>query len=231
MKAFLLRLSVALLTGLLGIGSSWLVKALTKAFSPRVDTRIEIKLIEPPDERRIAAESKAVYQFVLEEIFVKDGANLLVIEDHTTGCPAYEDPRLFDELTSGRETFFDVVSQSIPEAQPATLRSYYEQNRIPRKLKPELHLSTHYALVSAAEMDQFFGKDARGRGWQAFYSRYPKSPGLIFMSAVGFNSSYDEAMLYIGHQCGGLCGSGEYLLLRQTEDRWHIVDRKPLWIS
>ena len=90
------------------------------------------------------------------------------------------------------------MGKGFPNAQPATLKNYFERNQTSTKLKLEFGLSTRFQLITAAEVDNIFRKDNVGRGWRAFYSRYPKSSGLIFMSAVGFNSTYDEAMLGAG---------------------------------
>jgi hypothetical protein len=39
------------------------------------------------------------------------------------------------------------------------------------------------------------------------------------------------ALLFLGYHCGGLCGEGNFLLLRRTGDRWKVIKTAMTWIS
>jgi hypothetical protein len=43
---------------------------------------------------------------------------------------------------------------------------------------------------------------------------------LVFMSAVGFNREKTRAIVYMGSQCGGLCGSATFHLLEKVHGNW-----------
>jgi len=64
-----------------------------------------------------------------------------------------------------------------------------------------------------------------------FEKRFPNNFGFFVVSHVGLNLSKTEALLYIDHFCGGLCGGGDYVLMRKVNGVWHIVDRHDTWVS
>jgi hypothetical protein len=39
------------------------------------------------------------------------------------------------------------------------------------------------------------------------------------------------AFIYVGYFCGGLCGEGNYLLLRKGPEGWKVEKSAMLWIS
>jgi hypothetical protein len=57
-------------------------------------------------------------------------------------------------------------------------------------------------------------------GWEGFYQRYPDSGGWIELSAVGFNVDKTVAVVYMGHHCGPLCGSGGFHVLEKKDGKW-----------
>ncbi|SRR5579871_4304650 len=64
-----------------------------------------------------------------------------------------------------------------------------------------------------------------------FESRFPNNLGFFVVSRVGLNLNKTEALLYIERFCGGLCGGGEYVLMRKVDGVWHVVDRHMTWVS
>jgi hypothetical protein len=54
---------------------------------------------------------------------------------------------------------------------------------------------------------------------------------LLFFSRIGFNPQYNQAFLYAGKSCGGLCGFGSYFLLAKQEGKWIIERQQGLWVS
>src|SRR5262249_18740416 len=51
------------------------------------------------------------------------------------------------------------------------------------------------------------------------------------VSHVGLNVKATEALFYVDHFCGGLCGGGEYVLMRKVNGVWHIAGRQGTWVS
>lgn len=62
--------------------------------------------------------------------------------------------------------------------------------------------------------------------WKTFYDRYPDSGGWIELSAVGFNTEKTVAVVYIGHNCGVLCGGGHFHVLQKREGKWQPLKWK-----
>jgi hypothetical protein len=51
------------------------------------------------------------------------------------------------------------------------------------------------------------------------------------LSRVGLNSRGDQAIVYMRHICGGLCGSGHYLSLVRKDKEWVVQKKFRAWIS
>jgi len=64
-----------------------------------------------------------------------------------------------------------------------------------------------------------------------FEARFPNNLGYFVVSRVGLNLNKTEALLYVDHFCGGLCGGGEYVLMRKVNGAWHVVDSHGTWVS
>jgi hypothetical protein len=64
-----------------------------------------------------------------------------------------------------------------------------------------------------------------------FEAKFPNNLGFFVVSPVGLNLNKTEALLYVEHFCGGLCGGGEYVLMRKVDGVWHVVDHHGKWVS
>jgi hypothetical protein len=91
-------------------------------------------------------------------------------------------------------------------------------------------VSTDLRLPSGA-LAIFVDPSDLGTTTREFEARFPNNLGLFVVSRVGLNLNKTEALLYIEHFCGGLCGGGEYVLLRKVNGVWHVVDHHDTWVS
>lgn len=153
------------------------------------------------------ADDSGVYAAVLEKAaFV--GRDVTVIGDSTTAIAA-ENPSLQREL-------------------PEELRAgFMAANQAPRSLAG---VSFPPGFVVAPSL---LGRrmDDQKAYWDAFLERYPRSNGWIHLSAIGYSSDLSRAVVYISHQCPGLCGSGDMLILRKDGVTWRVENFVPVWIS
>lgn len=62
-------------------------------------------------------------------------------------------------------------------------------------------------------------------------ARFPNSFGYFVVSHIGLNPSKSEALLYVDRLCPGLCGGGEYVLLRRVDGQWRVIDEQVTWVS
>jgi len=172
----------------------------------------------------------AVYKKVIGELFVYEGVRMVVIQASSTGCPMYEDEQVRHELPYS-EPFLTFVKSRILEAEVETLNDYLQKNQNPTRLENLFDLGIKSVIVNEDDLRDAFPKHGVDRGWTRFYRKYPKSSGIMFFSNIGFNSSNDQAFLYAGRQCGGLCGSGKYVFLRKENGEWIIDHKLELWVS
>lgn len=116
---------------------------------------------------------------------------------------------------------------------------YYVE--VPKKLLDELVLGNqsnrNLSFLSRPDVivrDRAFvqGKLLRPESgwWENFYREFPNSSGYIEVSQAVFSPDRDSALIYVGHYCGGLCGSGALYLLQYKSGAWHVSSESGLWV-
>jgi hypothetical protein len=121
-------------------------------------------------------------------------------------------------------------SKSSAAPSQETSSDYADKAQSTCAISPKFGDPHSYRIIANEEVDNFFKKGV-GRGWQEFYKEYPKSAGFWRFSRPGYNSVRDEALLYVVHSCGGLCGTGHLYLLSKQNGQWTVKNRVMLWIS
>ena len=96
------------------------------------------------------------------------------------------------------------------------ISQYVKLNEKNWLLKRGLSIKKPYVL---APFDKLRSALKPGSG-ENFYKQYPNSSGWIELSAVGFNADKTVAVVYMGHHCGGLCGSGGFHVLQKKDGKW-----------
>lgn len=106
-----------------------------------------------------------------------------------------------------------------------TRASFFVSNVFSTDIQTELHLpgGAQSFFISRREVQGTNGKD--------FEARFPNNFGYFLVSHAGLNPSKTEAILYVDHFCGGLCGKGGYFLMRKVNGVWSVVDQHVTWIS
>lgn len=89
-------------------------------------------------------------------------------------------------------------------------------------LKAGFPMTPPYIVVSSATIEATFKTVADDPmfGWSGFYKAYPDSGGYLVVSAVGFSADRTQAMVYMAHHCGSLCGGGMHHLLEKANGAW-----------
>jgi hypothetical protein len=222
------RLLVAISTFTIGIAIVWTLQLIPKLENAVVDRFWNVKTsdVSPVSLVDSVADANEIYRLLVQRDFVSNNEiKLIVLRAETTGCPMYEDESIRQKMEFSR-SFHEMLAESMPEAATQTLDNYLAVNQGSKPLRVA-NLGVDYVLVKdsdfpAGRYDQF---------WARFYERYPKSSGILFFSEVGFNDRHDQAFLYAGRTCGGLCGGGEYVLLRKVNGKWEIQKEHDLWVS
>ena len=89
-------------------------------------------------------------------------------------------------------------------------------------------LGAGMVFMSPQQRDELFSK---GSAWKDFAQKYPNAPGFTIVSAIGFDISHLQALVYVGNSCGMLCGSGYVVLLEKKKDKWIAVKTAKIWIA
>lgn len=222
------RLLVAISTFTIGIAVVWTLQLIPKLESAVVDRfwNVNTSDVTPVSLVDSVADANEIYRLLVQKEFIfNDEIKLIVLRAETTGCPMYEDESVRQEWNISRP-FHEMLKESMPEADPQTLDNYLAANKGSKPLRVA-NLGINYVLVKDSDLPD----DGLERFWTRFYKKYPNSSGIVFFSDVGFNAQHDQAFLYAGKTCGGLCGEGEYVLLRKINGKWEIQKEDPLWVS
>jgi hypothetical protein len=182
------------------------------------------------DAASISEATDAIYAIVVQELVNHpDGESnptRLVFLASTAPEPCFEEKK--DQcptmIKRGLEKAFPKQLQS------ETIQSFLSQNKTVSPLSTTFHTSLPRVFITSQEEFSFFNPTGP-IGWESFYKRYPRSGGLLALSKVGFNTRYDQALVYSENSCGGLCGSGYYNLLKKKDGKWILVKRYMAWIS
>src|SRR5579862_2792030 len=98
------------------------------------------------------------------------------------------------------------------------IEDYVAKNEKKLVLERKFNLPA-YALIGPTEIKAIQQRSRSADG-------FPFNTSLIFhVSAVGFNREGTRALVYVGHDCGSLCGGGQYHLLVKKDGQWQ-VDRE-----
>jgi hypothetical protein len=97
------------------------------------------------------------------------------------------------------------------------------------QIEARLHTAIPHKLVNHGKLEDMFKKG--GGGWDKFYQIYPDAAGFWDFSHPGYNEARTEAVLYVGHSCGDLCGTGHLFFVAKENGQWKVKNRLMLWIS
>ncbi len=173
---------------------------------------------QPPTARTVDVEAEryAVYSVVLNRTFERPG-KVLVIQSQTHKDSTSEDEwnRLKVE-PAWKKAVDDYKAKNV---QPSVIEDKFDLRNLRRDVK----------LISKEEVDKFF---CEGCGWwEAFYKKYPDSPGLITFSNVGFNDEMNYAVVDFSYVYNGLGGGGGLLLLVKKDGKWITEKQLTAWVA
>jgi hypothetical protein len=170
-----------------------------------------------PSADQIDVEEQIIYAYLLPKMYQNRG---YVIMD-TTATSATGVENISQTL--------DYVLQNMHGVAAETVDSFRIRNDTAYPILPDMDLGGPYTLLSQAGKNKIFGQNQSG--WEIFYDRYPQAPGITRLSRAGFNSTFDQALVYIGTQSNWLAGAGYYVLLKKAGGVWSIDQQVMAWIS
>jgi hypothetical protein len=170
-----------------------------------------------PSANQVDLEEQAIYAFLLQNMYQNHG--YVIMDTTATGVTGVE----------ATSQTLDYVLQNMHDVATETVDSFKTRNDKAYPFKADMNLGSPYTLLSEPGRSKIFGQNQSG--WEIFYNRYPQAPGITTLSRVGLNTTFDQALVYIGTQSNWLAGSGHYILLKKTNGVWAIDQQVMVWVS
>lgn len=122
---------------------------------------------------------------------------------------------------------FRSKSKAAPSSE--TVMDFHKKAKLSCPLQQSLPSAHPYTFISDKDVEALFKPGSPG--WEEFYRKFPNTGGFWSFSSPGYNQQHTEALLYVSHACGDLCGTGHLYLLRKEDGKWIVKNRLMLWIS
>jgi len=162
-----------------------------------------------------------IYSAALTKVILKDRNDrrqLVLLSQTSAGYPAGM-ASFTASSTPDRKELLDSASTE-------TKSDFDAKAKLNCDLTRNTELKTSAVFISPAERDELFSKAS---GWRDFAQKYPNAAGFTIVSAIGFNHSHNEALVYIGNSCGMLCGTGYVVRLEKKKDKWIAAKTAKIW--
>jgi hypothetical protein len=177
------------------------------------------------DEASPTDDEYAVYSAFLNS--GREGSTLAIIQETKDGAA---DPRNEFDAALMRERWNS--NQAPPVVPDASLVDSFARVRSLRALLAADRLKVPAErVIHDSDVRSFFTQrpgDLSG-AWEAFHKQY--GGGYLIFSRVGFNHDHMQTLLSVSVHCGGLCGTGLYVLLQKVGGDWRPVSQKMTWVS
>jgi hypothetical protein len=163
----------------------------------------------------------AIYSAALTKVILKDRNDrrqLVLLSQTSAGYPAGM-ASFTASSTPDRKELLDSASNE-------TKSDFDAKAKLNCHLTRSTGLKTSVVFMAPAERDELFSKAS---GWRDFAQKYPNAAGFTIVSAIGFNHSHNEALVYIGNSCGMLCGGGYVVRLEKRKDKWIATKTAKIW--
>ena len=191
--------------------------------------------IEPPADVN-AAYSEFLNQPRLRRYFAPPPRDILLVLSKTVTWhwrrdgehrgEAAED----DDKEADSSTVWARVHARFSTLKRDTYEDFWAKNAEPKVLTLSEAASRPVRLVTKEEVDRIFGNRDELDGWAGFRKAFPRSSGIIRLSAVGFSRDGEQALLYFSTLTDWLEGLGSYYLLARTETGWKIAAESRVWM-
>lgn len=124
----------------------------------------------------------------------------------------------------------DALLRSMSDSLSPALRAAYETALRTRSVLRDSIPLAAVRVVPRGHIYAFFRQHGPD-GWLHYYERYGTT-GFVELTSVGFPPDSSQAVLYMAHHCGGLCGTGYVVVLaRGAGGAWVVRSARMLWVS
>jgi len=166
----------------------------------------------------VEPEEYCIYSTIIDELYNGSNVELVIIRD-CTGLDTSLDS-LEDDLTYLHESIMRLHHDTTSDFKAKNIHSYTLSNFFNQRLDNK--------LISEDELSEIFDNG----GWKDYYSKYPRSNGILTLSRVGFNSDKTQCLVYVGNQESKDLAEGFYFFMnKQAHGVWVVQDKKRIWGS
>ena len=158
-------------------------------------------------------EEYVVYSAMIPEVYSEFESRFMLITNPTSRWP---------HQIAKKEFQFRYPT---PVVSQETLDDFLSRNKTSRWLTRKFDLTVDYALTDYGELKRLIGFSNPLDDWKEFFKQYPAVHGFIHFSRVGFDQHMNQALVYAGWRCPGLCGQWEFILLEKSNRVWKVVNR------
>lgn len=158
-----------------------------------------------------------VYNDLLASQFSGDDIDQVLIIDHTQVNP----PNLLEQDLS--------AFQENTVLTPALITSFMERNQQSHSLEPVFDFELEYQLWTEEDVNELRSLD-EASGWKLFYEKYPNTYGFIYLSRVGFNFDFSQALIYMSSYHYEQPIQGNYYLMVKIDGHW-VIEASYGWNS
>ncbi len=126
------------------------------------------------------------------------------------------------------EESMEYVKSGLDGISEETFKNYMARNVQSVELPADMNLGVKYVLLAPDELAEISSQPNWGK---LLAERYPGSNGYTVFSRVGFNNSFDQALVYVANVGGPLVGSGSYYLMEKKNGAWAMIEQVNVWMS
>lgn len=163
------------------------------------------------------AEEDAIYRMLLQQKFDKGKGSVII-----DAVPTSSHGRLLDRLQPDPATADGRVLAEV-------VADFTAINAATRSLR-SLATDTTLLLVPDSVITAMRNADLR-TFWNQYHARFPDRPNIIRWTRPGFSADRNMALIEAGSSCGGLCGSGELMLVHKVDGVWKVKAVLSAWVS
>jgi hypothetical protein len=163
----------------------------------------------------------AIYSTALNKVVLKDrdDKRQIVLLSQTSAAYPPGMAAFTASSTPDKKELLDAAST-------ATKNDFDAKAKLSCDFTTNAALSAAVVFMSPNESDELFSKTS---GWKDFAAKYPRAAGFTIVSAIGFDASHRQALVYVGNSCGMLCGTGYVVLLEKKKDKWIAAKTAKIW--
>lgn len=185
-----------------------------------------LHLLFRPDSHSANQEQYAVYSSYIEDGLTGDSHSLgdprglvLIFANTTMSTMAAEQPNKIQQVRFLAFSIANLRRRGASIRLPV-LYNFFCSNLRSHKFERRFVIGARYTFLESAA--DYFKPNIQ--------QRYPESYGFLSLSSVAFSHDMSEALFYAEHVCG-LCGGGEFVLMKKTNGAWSVAERYSTWVS